>query len=177
MRTERKILIGASVAAAALLGADTLFLHVIQKKVKETDTLVANEITAGEKQKRAETLRRIMEETKTEREELDAYFVKKGDAVSFIERLENMAKGAGLGISIASVSVPEKTSALRIEMATQGSFENTLYFLTLLENLPYKIFVEKANLHHKEGSSQDVPKGSGTWTGSFTVVLESFINS
>lgn len=177
--SENKTLIITALIMLALLGGDAFFLRIINKKAEDTRAiLAASEKEDADKEKSA-LLEKALEDTSTSRGKIDSYFVKKGDAVSFIERLETTAKRAGLQITLSSVSVPEKTASFRIEMSTVGSFEDTLYFLSLLQTLPHKIHLEKVGVRRKS-SLEDAagePPVVLVWDGSFTLTLESFINS
>lgn len=179
MSREKKLLIVSLLVALGLFGANAFFLFLTREEAGAAREIATKKFAAEMEAEEVRAIERAIAESKSEQDELLAYFVNKDGAVSFIERLESTGKTAGLAISLSNVSVPKAGNVFQVDMATEGSFENTFYFLTLLEKLPYRISVEKANVRKKSapGADSDDLQAPAVWTGSFTILLESFISA
>jgi len=91
-------------------------------------------------------------------EKLDSYYVSADGVVSFIEMLEKLGTSSGVAVSIDSVMVGDQggvspdttasstTEKLRLSVSFTGSWKNDIHFETLLENLPYNVFIKNLNL-------------------------------
>jgi hypothetical protein len=114
--------------------------------------------------------RRITEETAIERDKLDSYFISSNDVVSFIKEIENLANLADVSIEINSVSIgdyveEQKKSdvieVLDLDINLSGSWSGSFHFISLLEEMPNKISVERLNLSAKESSNNKTTKWDG----------------
>lgn len=187
MIIEKKTLVTALVATLLALAGTGLFAHQIFKKASQAKELSASVERSRGEEKNINAIARALQETERSREKLGEYYLKKSGIVFFIERLESMGKNAGLKTIVQNVSVPEKSAILSIGVDTEGSFEDTFYFLSLLEKLPYKLAIESVTMREKAGAGTvesatgktEGPSGGmkALWAGSFTVAIESFINS
>jgi len=173
---ETKHLITAgSVMLATLFAYGALFFF-IQEKMSETADLVLKKEDEGMRMVHIRALEKSLKETASEREKISSYFVRKNEAVQFIERIEELGRRSNLSLSLQNVSVADKEKVFRLNANAEGRFEDMMYFLELLPNLPYKISLEAANMRGKlEGAGPEEGR-PGIWSGSFTIVLESFVD-
>jgi hypothetical protein len=101
------------------------------------------------------------------------YFVPANGAVDFITSFEQMAQGIGLKfntVSLDSEQVAELSSQnkelLHVVFETNGSWNSTMQFLSLVESLPYAVQIVGAGLEGAAGSPSLV--GSETPNGVVT---------
>ncbi|MEK7194549.1 MAG: hypothetical protein AAB660_02575 [Patescibacteria group bacterium] len=80
----------------------------------------------------------------------------KTELVSVLEELEKTGRNLGLKTSISSITDEATKTAsstaqtVRITVNTEGVWSSNLAFVRLIENLPYKISVERADLSKAE---------------------------
>lgn len=70
---------------------------------------------------------------------LDNFFIKEGNDIVFIKKIENLAKIAGVTISINNLN-PD-SGALRMSLGAKGPFSNLYHLLLMIETLPYQVEV------------------------------------
>lgn len=123
---------------------------------------------------------KMVEDTKSSRNKLSSYFVSKESIISFIEELESLSRQANVVLSIDTPTeekeAPQsKQVSLRFNIKTSGSWGDTMYFIRLVENLPYKIFTDRVFLSAPApNSSLDKSLVSG-WAGTISFRLMSYI--
>ncbi len=121
--------------------------------------------------------KRLFENTKEERKELDAYFIAKDDTVSFVELVENLSRTAGVKISVNNVSVEqsapkEQFEYVKVSASASGSFSKLHFFLSLLESVPIKLDITKFVFEE----SPDSEKDNKEWRMDVTVKALKFKN-
>lgn len=147
--------------------------------IKQIDNMVSSRLAQIESELKAdESLRSIkilMNDTKKERERMSLVFIQPDDTVNFIETIESLGDLTGVKLEIDSVGVDNlkskktgSTELFRISLKTEGSWTNTIHFLTLLENVPHKISFENVNLS-KVSDLNDGDKGLSYWNGNFNL--------
>ena len=122
-------------------------------------------------------IKRLFDNTKEERKELDAYFIAKDDTVSFIELIENLSRTAGVKISVNSVGVEQSAPNDQFEYVTvnasaSGSFSKLYWLLSLLESVPIKLDIVKFVFEE----SPDSEKDNKEWRMDVTVKALKFKN-
>ncbi len=173
---EKKIIVTLSVVLLALLGANFGLFWMTKQKVNDTSAALLELKKTSDLETKARALGDLVKQTASERQALDAYFVQKENSVKFIEQIEGLGKQAGLSLTVASVTVANNGKELRMNLGSNGSFDDTFYFVTLLETMPYKTRLEQVHLQKKDDVS--IPGVVTTaWSGDFVLVLESFVGS
>lgn len=85
---------------------------------------------------------------------IDASFISEEAPIEFIEFLENEAQKQGLDIIISSVKEASEKKSLRVttvfQMAIGGPFPKCLTFLKRLEESPWLIKIDQANIDRVE---------------------------
>ena len=151
-------------------------------KIKKIDEVVSARLIQVESEvKKDESLRstkKLMEDTKREREQIVSLFVGPNGAVEFIETVESLGRVADVKLTIESVGVEalkdkkaEKTESFRLAVKTEGSWVNTIHLLSLLEGAPFKISFSNVNLEKISSESNLVGGGENLpsyWAGNFT---------
>ena len=99
------------------------------------------------------------------------YFVPSNGAVDFITAFEQTAQSIGLKFNTVSLDSEQATDLssqnkelLHVTFETNGSWNNTMKFLSIVESLPYAVQITGANLEGAAGSpslvGSDAPDGS-----------------
>ncbi len=169
-----------------IIFAGVLIYLVFSVKVPEARSLASDISTAKSLEKSTSEILQITENTKDSRAKLASFFVSKESIVSFIEELESLAKQANVVLTM-DTPLEEKEAplsrqaSLRLNVKVNGQFSDVMYFVRLIENLPYKIFVDRVVLTSLSIStmvplplSKTVSKTS--WAGSISFRLDSYIN-
>ncbi len=139
--------------------------------------------------KKDETLRAIKLSLNNNQDfisQIDQFFVPRDGVVSFIDLLEKLGHDSGVELTIGSVSVESETKnnndfkeILRLKLGSEGSWQSVFYFMSLVENLPYRIEFENASLVLAGASDSILFSGNGSrvrtsdeiWEGSFEVLV------
>lgn len=114
------------------------------------------------------SISQLLEETRSEREVIDSFFVSDERVVSFIENLEALARQRGLVVSTDSIQVQdiEKSNLkqnLQVQLNTIGNWNNTFHFFKQVENLPVGLKVDSVSLNKNTVLSQEADTVSHEW--------------
>lgn len=167
-----RLLIVFILADVVLLGAYGYLLSVVNTKNLETADLYTASHQAASGQEKILGLGRILKDTEKDRNKLSEYFVTKTNPVAFIEQIEKIGKNAGVDLVVSTVSDTTKDNGgIQLSFSATGSFSSVYRLIALVESMPYKVTLRKADVQ----MSGDQKDASGTWKGNFTVMLESFV--
>lgn len=162
-------LILASLAAIVSLG---VFLYMfietqgIYSKVLDRES----ELVGAQNEKfRKDTIDEVVSRTAKEQAMMESYFVEAEGVVDFIEEVEQLGRTSGLSIKVESVNTApmpsnEKMENLRLVVSSDGGWRESLVFLAMLENLPYKSEIGRA-LVEKAGGEK------GEWHGDYMITV------
>lgn len=154
---------------AAIVGYYLLFQHI--KTQSKTAVSLNSVIDLGQqKNSHLSSLRNTIKETDGKRQQLATLFLSSGEEVLFIEQIEILAKNSGLSaktnnVSSAAGNVGE-IKTLRVQLQTTGSWNNTLYFLSQVENLPYDIHAQGVSLTKQSTTDKN---NSSSWVATFDI--------
>ena len=116
------------------------------------------------------SLRQTVRDTESLRNDLDTFFVKEDDAVSFIERLESLARRSGVAFEIVAadpnLTVRDKPS-LDLTMTVEGSREKITQFSSLLEQLPLRVLSTAFDL-------RSTGRAEAPWQATIRMSVKSF---
>lgn len=152
------------------------FLFALIKSKNEKVSLFSQEIDLYlERESMRRTTEKTAEELSEKIQKLDSYFLHKDEVVPFIESIESAGSKSGVVVNIASVGVigpqivesasvggsadGKKDETLELRLDARGSWGNVVNFVSYIENLPYKVSVERAVFHR--GSSVSTFFGAG----------------
>ncbi|MFO0718645.1 MAG: hypothetical protein U0522_01280 [Candidatus Paceibacterota bacterium] len=146
------------------------FLFVLIKNKNEKVSLFSQEIDLYlERESMRRTTEKTAEELSEKIQKLESYFLHKDEVVPFIESIEDAGGKSGVDVSIASVGVTgapqivestgvgsgvvdeKKDEMLALRLDVKGSWGNVMNFVSYIENLPYKVSVDRV-LFHKNSS-------------------------
>lgn len=172
MSHTTKILIGVSVLALAVLGANYMLFSEIRQKNERTSGFSVDIELELKKEQRLRAMKQLVRDTEEKRAQLNQYFIDGESAiVDFLERIESLGDEVGAPVTIDSVS-PQETEDdvayehLRITLSTQGAWRDVFHLFSLIESLPYSIEVEKADFSRRDkigGENASSPQ----WQASF----------
>jgi len=175
----KKILIFAG--ASTLLG---IFLYaggfyIVKEKVQETSEAVVELEQARGVLEDIETVNQSIINTQKDRDRIEEFFVDSEGIVAFIERVERLGKEVGVEATLVNLS-EQNNNELVFSIEIVGSFQDVMLFAELLENLPFSLMINKAQLSKKSEQqitedTEDLETTDSVWEGSFTTTLKSFI--
>lgn len=93
-------------------------------------------------------------------EQINKYFVREDNYIKFVELLELLADKAQVVVEIRSI---ELKNSLQLSIDFQGSFNDSMYFVALVESLPINLKIENMRI---EGAPRD-----DSWRGGVVIVL------
>jgi Tfp pilus assembly protein PilO len=158
----------------AMVGYYFLFQY-IKKQTTAASSLSSTIDLGQQKNSHINSLRSLVKDTESQRQHLATFLLSSDNEISFIEQIENLAKNSGLAVRTNNVSSlaggAETTRVFQMQTQTVGSWSNTLYFLSQVENLPYGIKILGVSLNRQ---SADGSTGGSSWVTTFDVnVVES----
>jgi Tfp pilus assembly protein PilO len=152
---------------AALVGYYLLFQYIKTQSVLAAS--LSNVIDLGQqKNSHLNALRSVVKDTEGKYQQLVTLFLPSDLAISFIEQIETLGKNSGLVLKTNSISSAVDTDTAKIfqmQIETTGSWNNTMYFLNQLENLPYNIYVRGLSLSKQSG----VNEKNSLWSAKFDI--------
>jgi len=132
------------------------------------------------KEQQFTSLENLIRNTALERESLGRVLVAKDDVASVIESVESLGNKTGLRLTVELVGVEnipdtknDTRELLTLSLQTAGTWNGTMYFLSLIEGMPYKVSVtsmdfEKVTLPEGEATKKIL---KGEWKGTIRVVM------
>jgi len=193
MKGTRNIFITILIITLVVWGAFLFFLSRISAVNNQIANLTTKEEIASREQISTQNLQNMLKSSQPNIKKLDGYLVTNNTIVDFIQTLEGTAKLAGVALDINSVelkganrkvipkgsTVPanQKTSNstnLVIQMASQGNFSDTFYFISLFENLPFKITINSMDIGTQtvqSKTSSDKIQTTTVWKGNYQISI------
>lgn len=175
MRTASKntVLILLVCAGVTLFVAATgayawLFLEV-RHTLEDVTVTVEEARLVATRDAHTQTVRRVVRDTESERAEIDSYFLKEEEIVTFLEDIEALGVHVGAPVTVQSVAVEEAVDKderiipLRLVLQSEGTLQELFYMLQLLETFPAALRVEKIQV------TQDAEER--TWNGTFHIIV------
>lgn len=168
------ILILAGVTVALIVGGIwLLFAHIRSENEKIAEQKNVIDTTLNQQQ-RVLSMQALAQDTEEDRALLDSYFVGSEDVVSFLETLESLGDITGASVDISSVNIdsgivltdeqksrqsrgeeiqlpPVTAENLQIRMRAEGTWEEVVHVLALLEALPFYITHDEVVIEELRG--------------------------
>jgi len=136
----------------------------IAKATEGADTRIGSD-------SRARSILSLQQSSKEELEVVEGAILDRSDLADLLENLQKTGVDMGLLVTISSVSgdpgktpTPGSPETVRVSLEARGTWESGLAFMRLIENLPYKLAVEKAGLMVDDGK----------WNASVTLRLTTY---
>ncbi len=176
----------------ALVVADLLlailFLYILldfkNSRLAEVGDLNTELISLQSTDKMTSTINWTIKKNKGLIDRLNFYFITKETTANFIEELESIALRSGVTFKLNSLSIGKeekitnKPSYLKLTMRFDGSFSNVHHFLTILENLPYRVRFNSINIARldTEAVVDKKDKVSPPWYGDVSLDMLSYVD-
>jgi Tfp pilus assembly protein PilO len=148
MNSSSKNFILLGLAVIANVAAVSAYLYVfggIKEKNEQISRLEDDIIVKQEQIVEDTSLKATLEQTEKDRNRIFSYFVHEEEVADFISTIERLGKSAGTAVEINSVA-DEKSAddlgSLTLSLLSRGTWQDTINFLAMLENLPYKVTVD-----------------------------------
>ena len=149
------------------------------KNKNESISLVANEIDiALEKEVKLKSIKNLIKDTENDRAKLNAYFVVDDKVIDFIEDIENLAKDTNVDLKVMSIDInddgnntPQQNNIselLQLNLKVAGLWDNLFHFISLVDELPFRVDISKVNLQVVYDSNNK-DKNPTDWEGMFVV--------
>ena len=129
-------------------------------EVDNKNMLLEEQIGALSIQEAQETefyrLRRLAEESTSDREQLAGYFFRKeSDSIDFLNTVESLAPQAGVALKVESLEQEGSGNEqdIIIDLTFSGSYDQVTNFINLLENLPYMSEVTSLQMEARSSSN------------------------
>lgn len=181
----KKILLACITLNVVAVGFYAFVLWSIQAKNEKVVEVLGQ---VNEDMKKDESLRAVkisLEENKDFISQIDSFFVPEDGVANFIASLESLGRASSVELSIASVEIQPNSAkndfkeGLNIRIETSGSWFNTFYLLSVIENLPYKIDINQVSLTLSNATDKILFSGLGPrtktsgeyWKGSFDITV------
>lgn len=131
--------------------------------------------------KELESLEQNIGSTKDERDRLLQVFLSADGTVDFIDSIESLAKKTGVTFKVQTITEREDEPLVEagkglvvFSAEVEGLWDDTVHFLKLVENLPYKSSIETISVSNKNKSGEDKKPPVSFWSG---VVTFSVVNT
>jgi len=166
-KIRKLFIIALSLNILFVAGYAFVFIQVKHKTEQSALSIQALEESVST-EKNLQFLKGLIKETEDEREKIKSYFVDNEGVVGFIEEIERLGNIADIFLELKAVGIEGDAGdrALRLTLHTSGTFQNTYYFLTLVEHMPHKLEFTGAGMAR-------LPQ-SGVWEGNFEMSVLSF---
>lgn len=142
-------------------------LIIANQKQKEIENIYRNSESEVSKQERKWILKSALSLYAEEISTLRNLFIKKGDEVNFIEKIESLGQQSGIKFEIKSIDLKNKTEDsfkedINIKISISGKWENILSFLDSLEKMPFGALVDSVDLD---------TNAPGEWEGNISLIV------
>ncbi|TSD03139.1 MAG: hypothetical protein Athens071416_200 [Parcubacteria group bacterium Athens0714_16] len=168
----KKILIIVSVITILVLSFDVFFMISLGKKTDSVTKLRGDFLVELKKEKQLDLIKKIIKETGAEQSSLDLCFVSSNGVVDFIKTIELVSELVGVTVDTKTVGVENSeliknvnVETLSVEFVIQGSWTQTLEFLSLIENIQYDTTIERMSIN----KFTDAETKKESWKSSFTI--------
>jgi hypothetical protein len=148
----RTLIIVFIILVLGMLAAYYYFFRQVENTGEKVSVLSNETTSLVSEESNLNSLRAVFSATTNEREKINSYFIQSDGAVDFLTTIENLATFAGLSNETQSVTTEEDSPTsntrewLHITFKTKGTWQNTYYFISLLESLPYNLVIHKIDL-------------------------------
>jgi hypothetical protein len=189
-KTNRHLLLLIVLDVTLMLISIFLIFDLQENRLVEVDRLNL-ELTSQQVTKvRANSIDRVVKDSREERDRLNFYFITKETTANFVEELEATARRSGVIFNLGSLNVVRdlkvispipgqgKISYLRSSFRFDGSFSDVFRFIKVLEKLPYQVVLSSISMKRLETEDVVTPSKNiiAPWYGEVTMDLVSYID-
>lgn len=131
------------IVLAVAVGAYVWFWRLLNAVSDESSYLRGDIELQLKKNETSGALEQLVNDTETERRQIDSYFVGADQTVDFVEYLESLANITGVNFKIISLSVEQVKDDFKDQIILRGealgSWSALMNFIALLETAPYRL--------------------------------------
>ncbi len=157
--------IGALVFSVVLLSGMIYSISIAENNLILKQTEIAK-VQMHEKE--LLSLARLVDGSKSEREQLYSYLLQEEDVIDFLSLIGLLAEEQNISLDISELSVTDLSSVfeeLSMAININGEYVSVFHMLTILETLPYQSSIRSVNITGPKGPN------SGGWTGEIVLVV------
>lgn len=167
------ILIAVNIVGLFLYGYMLYRISSEKSLVNESLVLLNTERKKGDT---LEGLNDVINDTVSEREKINSYFIDIKGSAKFLEKLQFFGESASTPIRLENVDVENK-NVLTVNFSANGSFSQIHKLIKLLETTPYVIEIKSMNFNKINITDENKSKGSDNpWNINVKIRLLSFVN-
>jgi Tfp pilus assembly protein PilO len=176
--STKKLLVAVAVLDACAIGGYFFALNSLWAQNGEAQDVSAQVSSYSDTNAKLSSLQFSLKSAEQGMKEVNEYYIPADGAVDFISVIETLAKTRGLTISVDSVDTSDVDAGTKdfqerlvLRLKTEGSWAETEQFLQLIENLPYNVYIEGADLSKIDVSAVGgiAKTGAVHWKGEFQV--------
>ena len=138
------ILIILNLAGVAVYGFFIAKVSSLNKKIAYIEAEIRSQ---DDKEKELKQIANSLGDAEDDRQLLSKAFVVKGEEITFIEKIEELARGASLSMKIDSINViPSEfkdKDKITMKITGGGSWRSVYKFFVMLESMPYFVDVSR----------------------------------
>ncbi len=152
-----------------------LYIYLYYSLVSYDESVVTDSSTVYSVESEKDSIQkiqRLVATTTPDRAYLDSLFVPSDGTANFIQNLENLADDAGVSHTLSVNSTEDGTlnssgrDYLVFSLGISGSWQSVYRFVSILENLPYKISISTIHLN-----ISDATKKPPLWSSNITFTV------
>ncbi len=178
IKSHSLLFISSIVGLVVVVGLFVFGMRLINVSTIETSAILGKIDQVTKKNAELNTIKKTITATEEDRAKLAAYFVTDQSIVSFLEYLESLGTLTNTDTSIITVSEDKESSTATITLSSIGSYSDTIRFIELLENMPYRMEIERFTFVTKEDPADDTEEITNPkWQVDITFRLISYRNS
>jgi hypothetical protein len=92
--------------------------------------------------------------TEVDRKSIEQTFIKIGDEAHFLENIERLATSTKVEMKVFAFEKRDET--LHLSMQIKGTFSRNYLFLSLIENLPYELRINKITIERLQDAGGNI---------------------
>lgn len=168
------ILLGVLTCLVVVGAAGLWFGYEMLRSMKDDEIRLRQDMAnQSELVLRRQSLKSVFERASAEKQQLDSYFFSTSefDWLRFDDETKKIIRSSGVDAETTIGPFTKDAKFFSEDVKFSGTWEQIYRLLSLIENYPARVVIEKFTMQ-AEGSSRDVSP-NGTWTGTLTFKLVS----
>lgn len=127
---------------------------------------------------RSQSLRTLVNDTRSSRNIIDEMFIQPDGAAQFISTIEQLAKDTDVQLNLGNVSLQEDSassmfSQLQMQLQVQGSWGSVTHFVRQLELLPHSKRIQSVSFSRSRNEATDTV----SWQATMTITADKLTQS
>ncbi len=159
--------------ALIMLGLFIFINRVIKNKNLHISKILFTLHEKEDQNKNAVILKQKLREVESIQSTISSHLVDKKKPDVFVFFLEELGDRGGTTVDVKNISISKKESnTMNVDVTIEGSFNNVMKTISLLENTPYRLKINSINIDSHKKESLDGGKVEVVWISgvSFTTL-------